>query len=176
MYTVETIAGCKVVRGQVPLGDMAGLLGAAPEDAVMDLQLAGQMGATLVFGVREALDRLRALGIVGEGRQREVDEARAAGLSEGSVAWVLRGERGVSSESIFSYLTGVELRPREAYACPRDAADLSRCRLLIESSSECADRLGRLAELGPEWAELAERLMTVGAPEAPPTPASPGMR
>jgi hypothetical protein len=59
-YTVESVHGCKIIRGQVPLGDMAALMTTAPKGAEMDLQLAKRIGATMVFGSTEGMARLRA--------------------------------------------------------------------------------------------------------------------
>src|SRR4051812_25887588 len=58
----------------------------------------------------------------------------AAGMMPpGAIEWLLSGERGVSSESIFAHLTGIPIAGRVATNyLPSDAGDLRRCRKLLE--------------------------------------------
>jgi hypothetical protein len=156
-YTVESIHGCRVIKGSVPIGDMAALMKAAPEGALMDLQLAERIGATMVFGSKEALARLRSDGQpLSEKRLAQIEAARAAGLSEQAIAWLSDGERGRSSETLFSVLTRVDLLPARDYAVPFDPDDLARCRKLLESVPGLVEDFGRMADVGPGWKGLTE--------------------
>lgn len=67
-YTVETHCGCKVVRGTVPIFEMAALTQAWGEHGkpgdqasewVIDAELAGWLDVTLVAGRRDSLIQLR---------------------------------------------------------------------------------------------------------------------
>jgi hypothetical protein len=156
-YTVEKLSGCTIIRGSVPLGDMAALMKAAPADATMDLRLAAKIGATMVFGSAEAVRALSATRLpLSTARQAQVDAGRAAGLGEAAVAWIADGDRGRSSETMFSAITRVALLPAADYATPLDPSDLGRCRKLLEAVPELEHALDRMAEVGPGWARLVE--------------------
>lgn len=170
-YTVETLEGCKIIRGEVPLGDMAALMQQAPEGAVMDLRLASRIGAVMVFGAPAELDRLRARNLPpSPERQAQVAAARAAGLEPAAVAWVEDGDRGRSSETLFSVLTGVVLRSPQQYAAPSDASDFGRCRQLLEAAPSLLGQFDRMGEVSPEWRGLVQawsQLSSVMDEEAP---------
>jgi hypothetical protein len=74
-------------------------------------------------------------------------------LPAGAVAWLANGERGVSSEAIFSHLTGLQIS-RLWSSPPWDPDDLRRCRLLLQAIPALRADLPRMAELGPEWAAI----------------------
>ena len=170
-YTVETLEGCKIIRGEVPLGDMAALMQQAPQGAVMDLRLASRIGAMMVFGAPAELDRLRARNLPpSPERQAQVAAARAAGLEPAAVAWVEDGDRGRSSETLFSVLTGVALRSPQQYAVPSDASDFGRCRRLLEAAPSLMGQIDRMGEVSPEGRALVQawsQLSLVMDEEAP---------
>ena len=70
-------------------------------------------------------------------------------------AWLLRGERGVSSNAIADTLTHGESR-RHAGDYPRDPDDFRRCELLLRAVPAMRADLHRMATQGPEWAALVE--------------------
>lgn len=71
-----------------------------------------------------------------------------------AVLWLLNGERGISSEAIFSHLTGLPLSNTSwSKRPPVDPADLGRCRALLAVVPEFAARLGEMASL-PGWDRL----------------------
>jgi hypothetical protein len=60
-YTVATVAGCRILHGEVPASDVI-LFGAAYSPlALADGELAEKMGATLVIGEPEQLAELREI-------------------------------------------------------------------------------------------------------------------
>lgn len=70
--------------------------------------------------------------------------------------WYRGGERGVSSESIVSHLTGGFRRhPNES---PLDGDDLRRCLLLLEAVPEAKAHFHLMADVSPEWAVIVENL------------------
>lgn len=171
-YTVEVHDGCRIVRGAVPVHEMGKLLAMGEEGDVLDTRLAHQIGATRVFGSQEGLAALRAKGLpLSRERIEQIAAAKAAGLSAAAVDWVRAGDRGKSSETIFTHLTGVSLRTPEAYGLPGDPSDFGCCRKLLEAVPELEPELHRLAQLGPAWAALVVRwqeiasLMDTEAPE-----------
>lgn len=59
-YTVETVEGCRIIRGNVPLRDVVDLLKQAGDTDQVDTELAQQLDAGMVFGPPDALRRLWA--------------------------------------------------------------------------------------------------------------------
>lgn len=76
-------------------------------------------------------------------------------LSQEACAWLAAGERGISSDTIFSHLTGV-VATRHGHGYPYDPADLKRCRLLLEQVPELRAEFPRMAELGDPWPALVK--------------------
>lgn len=72
-----------------------------------------------------------------------------------AIVWLAHGERGQSSDAIFSYLTGVPLVGRLSPPC--DTSDLRRCRRLLQSVPEFAARLGEMRSVSQGWAALVDR-------------------
>jgi hypothetical protein len=75
-------------------------------------------------------------------------------ISGAAMKWQRSGEHGISSNAIFSKLTGFPLTGTWGFGHPHDPDDLRRCRLLLDAVPEFAARLGEMAACGPEWAEL----------------------
>lgn len=78
-------------------------------------------------------------------------------LPAGAAEWLRHGERGLSSEAIFSHLTGLTLSRWGAALTPADPDDLRRCRLLLEQVPTLRAELHRMAETGTCWARLVPR-------------------
>jgi hypothetical protein len=79
-------------------------------------------------------------------------------IPESALEWLRHGERGISSENIFSHLTGVPIGDHSTWRWgPSDPADLRRCRLLLEAVPEFKARFAEMATLSPHWAELVDR-------------------
>lgn len=79
-----------------------------------------------------------------------------ADIPDSAIEWLRRGERGVSSEAIFSHLTGVPIGARWMHP-PSDPDDLRRCRLLLAQVPEFAARIGEMAGVSDQWARLVAR-------------------
>lgn len=71
-----------------------------------------------------------------------------------AMEWQRRGEKGISSNAIFETMTGFPVTGSWGRGYPSDPDDLRRCRLLLDAVPEFAARLGEMATVGPEWAEL----------------------
>lgn len=82
--------------------------------------------------------------------------AQPISLSEQAVFWLATGERGLSSNTLFTFLTGVDATKNGERHYPHDAGDFARCRKLIEQCPELAALLPRVATAGREWAAIVE--------------------
>lgn len=151
-YTAKTINNCKVIFGGIPIDDMTALIGCAPKDWVLNTQASRHLGAALVIGSKEDTESLMDLPPCYE-VQMEVYNANASGMSKQAQEWLLRGERGMSSDTMFAVLSGSEIKDK---SYPHDPSDLRRCRLLLDQVPEFAGRVGEIASVSKEWAGLVD--------------------
>ena len=76
-------------------------------------------------------------------------------LTRAMVAWLAGGRRGISSNSIFTHLTGMDAMAGWPHpSAPLDPDDLGRCRRLLELCPELRAALPRMAGLSPVWAAM----------------------
>lgn len=150
-YTVEHRDGCILVSGNVPLSDFSVLVKLAPKDSVVDPDLARMFGANLAFGLPDDIAPLKQK--VAEGVFKRERAAHPA-LSDSAVRWLASGERGVSSETMFSVLTGVKIRESHDWSVPWDSDDFRRCRLLLEQVPELEPYLHKMSGVSLAWANL----------------------
>lgn len=150
-YTVEHRDGCILVSGNVPLPAFPVLVELAPKGSVVDPDLARMFGANLAFGLREDIAILKQK--VSDGVFRR-ERALHPNLSENAVRWLASGERGVSSETMFSVLTGLNIRERDDWSVPWDSDDFRRCRLLLEQVPELEPDLHKMSSVSLAWANL----------------------
>jgi hypothetical protein len=73
-------------------------------------------------------------------------------VTERGEAWLLNGQVGMSSKSIYYHMTGRE--PEDGYSYPRDPGDLNRCLLLLDLIPEWRSRMPEMAAHGKQWAGL----------------------
>lgn len=121
------------------------------KDAVVDPDVARMAGANLAAGAPEALAILRKQLEAGAMQQTK---ASNPSLSEAATRWLATGERGVSSETMFSVLTGVDLMDGDRGSHPWDTDDFRRCRLLLEQVPELEPELHKMASVSEAWAGL----------------------
>lgn len=154
---IKEIEGCTVVYGDLPLSQMAEVLGAAG-DGFVDPNAARVLGATMVVGTQANINKLKASeSFKASAIQTAKKESQGADLSEDAVKWLIMGERGSSSSFMFGYLAQIDVLKGSGCPIPRDAADMRRCRLLIEQVPEFKEHLHKLAGASDEWALLIER-------------------
>lgn len=160
-YTVEELMGCRIITGPVPVTDLIPLMtGPDSEDWLTDLNLGPKLGATMVFGTRENLDRLAASEeIVKRVWQRAVGikqqiESEGGVVPESALEWLVDGERGRSSDAVFAYLTNAKSMASTAH--PHDAHDFRRCRLLLDRVPEFRDSFLQVRYLSPAWAKITK--------------------
>ena len=121
------------------------------KDTVMDTDVARMAGANFAGGHPAALAELRARLAAGA---LQFERAANPGLSPDAAAWLADGERGISSNTMFEYLTGVKATRGWGRSHPRDPGDFRRCRLLLERVPDLVPLLPRMAEVSPVWAAL----------------------
>lgn len=73
------------------------------------------------------------------------------------VEWLAHGERGVSSETMVTELTGVYALRSSWGSPPSDPSDFKRCEKLLRQVPSLRPALGRMAEVSKEWARLVSR-------------------
>lgn len=73
-------------------------------------------------------------------------------LTGSMIEWLANGQRGVSSETIFTHLTGIKAGSFRDH--PYDTSDFMRCEKLLIQCPELRKELPRMADLGSVWAGL----------------------
>jgi len=120
--------------------------------AIVDPDVARMAGANLAAGAPEALAALRERLLAGA-----LQEAAKTGASPAATWWLASGDRGTSSETMFSHLTGIDALRDSRQSPPYDPSDFSRCRLLLEQVPELVPLFPKMAEVSPPWAELVRQ-------------------
>jgi len=160
-YQIRNLGGCRVVEGYVPMGDLSMLCRGFSRKALLAVDLADLMGAALVIGEPEDIDRMRANRAslpISAARQRDVDLALARGLPDDLVRWLQRGERGASSNALCQSLFGVpEGKPLTGH--PHDPDDLRRCLAFVAAAGIPAQDVFRIgpAPVSKAWSALKKR-------------------
>lgn len=120
-------------------------------DAVMDPDVARMAGANLAAGSPKALAILRKQLEAGAIASAMTDNP---GLSLAAVKWLASGERGISSNTIFTYLTGIDATEDWERGHPYDVSDFRRCQLLLEALPELVPLFPKMADVSDEWSAL----------------------
>lgn len=81
-------------------------------------------------------------------------------LSPAAIQWLKTGRRGVSSEAIFSHMTGIPLN--KDMSPPYDVGDYKRCRDLLVAVPEFSARIGEMATVGTLWRIVVEHWDSIG--------------
>lgn len=121
------------------------------KDAVMDPDVARMAGANLAAGSPEALAALRKH--LEAGALESAKESHP-GLSEAATRWLASGERGISSNTMFKHLTGVDALSGDRGSHPWDTDDFRRCRLLLEQVPELVQKMHLMRNVSKQWEDL----------------------
>jgi hypothetical protein len=89
-------------------------------------------------------------------KEPEADQSK--GIKEKALFWMSNGQRGMSSETMWSCLMGVT-EHRINY--PHDPDDFSRCYKLLQFVPEWRLELGKLKTLHPVWEKLVDNWDTL---------------
>jgi hypothetical protein len=155
-YTVEKIEGCTIVRGSGSIMEMVAITQSGQDGDVIDPGLAKIYEASLVCGSPAALKALRTsqhtLALARAKAEREA--AANSTIPNAAKRWLEQGERGLSSETMFTRFTGIELDGnRDA---PADGDDFRRCRLLLDQVPEFQAKLHLMKDVSKEWHGLVD--------------------
>lgn len=157
-YHVEAYGNCILVFGDVPPHDLAALCELVPFTSVMDACVARVTQATYAMGPDVELRELAQKYIPAAlDRVRE----RYPGLSSHALQWLAGGERGTSSNTIFSWLTGVDVMDGASFDVPRDLGEWRSCQLLIEQVPELAEQFDVMQLTSPNWQGLVEKWIDI---------------
>jgi hypothetical protein len=78
-------------------------------------------------------------------------------ISENAIKWLASGERGQSSNTLFSILTGVNAHSGFCgLSHPSDPDDFKRCEKLLRQCPELRADLWRMKGITPAWGPLVE--------------------
>lgn len=75
-------------------------------------------------------------------------------IPESAQDWLLKGDRGISSETIFGAITGLFINSRK-YP-PSDPSDFYRCYKLIQAVPEWKSELNKVSELSETWKNVID--------------------
>lgn len=153
-YTVTHRGNCVFITGSVPARSLEVLIDLVPENSVADPNAARMYGATFAFGPEAELKQLRVSQAPAVEQQIK---ATHPGVSKDATKWLASGERGMSSEAMFTHLTGVKCGDDWGFdSIPYDPSDFRRCQLLLEQVPELHPIFPRMAEVSPKWAALVQ--------------------
>lgn len=155
-YTIEHRGNCILIDGAVPATAFTVLTKLVPKRSVMDPNCARIWGVTFAAGPEKEL-----LQLAEEGKARAIRRERIKhpSISDAAVNWLAAGERGISSNYIFTKLTGIDAMngwgtERENH--PHDPADFRRCQLLLEQVPEFQHWFKDMRQASPVWARLVD--------------------
>lgn len=152
-FTIIERDNCVLVEGALSSKWISAISSVLPKKAVISPQMAQMTGANFAFGLQGDVDTLIA-AITPDIETAARSGAAVRGLSEAAAVWLASGERGNSSETIFTHLTGVNANRGSRNSHPYDPADVRRCRLLLEQCPEIAERFPEMATVSKAWASL----------------------
>lgn len=155
MKTTETPSGAVILYfGPQPMSFLKEAVHVCGKEAVIDPDVARMAGAMTAVGRPEHLAFLRKRLEPGA-LQAEREGARAGSLIPGATEWLANGERGSSSETLFTRLSGIDAcKYNNKPAHPYDPDDLKRCRLMLERCPSLQEKLPDAADISPQWAAL----------------------
>lgn len=154
-FTVIERDNCVLVEGSLSVAGIRGVTAMCHKKAVVSPQLAKMLGVNFAFGLAKDVDALIA-SITPELEAAAKRGAAARGLSEAAAVWLSKGERGNSSETIFTVLTGVDANTGSKNAHPYDPADVRRCLLLLEDVPELKERFDTMRTVSEPWSRLVD--------------------
>jgi hypothetical protein len=158
-FTTEIRHNCIITYGSLPIMEMVRITQDAPDGSELDLRLQRKLGASLVVGLPADLMVLAADPYV---LQRATaianQEVGNRTVSGAAFDWLVSGERGSSSEHIFSVVLGLEFQSR---GFPADPADFGRCRKVCEQVPEVAAGLAKMRAVSKRWDNLVSNWDTL---------------
>lgn len=121
------------------------------DKAVLDQDVARMAGASFAIGPRDVFAELRQRLETGSLIAQKVETPN---LSSDAQRWLANGRRGISSNTMFTVLTGVDAMQDSNQSHPHDPDDLDRCLALLHEVPELRAKLTLMAKASPAWAAL----------------------
>ena len=82
-------------------------------------------------------------------------------LPEGAVLWLANGRRGISSNTMFTHITGIDAMQRSSKSHPHDPDDFDRCLLLLDAVPEFREHLQKMRTCSKKWAALVDNWTSI---------------
>ena len=135
-YSVETIENCTIIYGTIPINDFLAISKKRSKKTIVAIDIASRIGATIVFGLPDDIERLRATNLpISAQRLDDAVKAEELGAPAGIVEWLKTGDRGLSSDAMCARFFGIpELA---SINHPLDADDFQRCMKFLDAA--CGD-------------------------------------
>lgn len=152
-FTIIERDRCVLVEGALPIDWFKTISSHMPKNAISSPTLARMLNCNFAFGLNEDVTALIA-SIKPAAEAVAVSNCEKTGLSEAAARWLASGERGISSNTIFTRLTGVDSLGGWSQDYPYDPSDLRRCRLLLEQCPELAAKFTTMSGASKKWAAL----------------------
>jgi len=158
-YRVEYLRGCLVVWGHgLPfesLADFFQIYAMDPSQIRVSSRHARRIGASMVCGTREGLQRFERSGEkAAEWVQEDIDRAFDCGLGPQAMEWLNSYNRTDATDAMFSYLTGCPVLHGVSPEAPVSDDGFASCVRMVETVPSLSDHLYLMAEVSPQWEVL----------------------
>lgn len=159
-YTITRENGCVLVFAEngISMDAIIGVMAQGGSGDIVDSHLARLARAVIAVGPEE---NCRALWPKYEGLERQRVTDAYPDMDIAAREWLTIGQHGISSATMFFHLIGVRpfnvrdnVNPTDY---PRDADDLSRCRLLLEQVPVLVAGFDDMRKVSPLWARLIDQ-------------------
>ena len=96
---------------------------------------------------------LNAAAVAVKNEQDEIAWLKELGITADNENWLMSGDTGTSSLTIYSVMTG---HASDRHDVPYDPADFGRCYRLLKRHPEFRSRMGEVADKYPKWQGLVD--------------------
>ena len=137
--------------GPQPLDFLSKASKISGQGAVLDQDVARMAGASFAIGQPDIFAELRRRLEMGA---LIAQKQYTPTLSLAATNWLANGRRGISSNTMFTVMTGVDALGDCTPSHPHDPDDLDRCLALLHDVPELRAKLPLMAKSSPAWAAL----------------------
>lgn len=142
--------------GPQPMDFISKAIKVCGKNAELDPDVARMAGANFAIGLPEHLALLRKRLESGALQAEREARGECEITFPGAMEWLATGERGSSSEALFTRLSGISTTDGGEIEIdhPHDPSDFSRCRFMLEACPGLMPSLQDAAGMSAEWAAL----------------------